>query len=42
MLFSPVLHGSYVDDALFAAAIIITLLLFIAMALNDRKREDKK
>lgn len=42
MLFSPVLHGSYLDEWLFGAAVIISLVLFIVMAFVDRKKNDDK
>lgn len=39
MLYSPLLHNTYLDDALFIGAVVLTLLLFIGMALNDRKKD---
>jgi|GEM_PF-2117560 hypothetical protein len=39
-LFNPVPHGSYLDEVLFGAAVIVTLLLFIGMAFADRKKSD--
>jgi len=39
-MYAPVLHGSYLDEWLFGAAVIITLILFIAMAFKDRKKGD--
>ena len=40
MIYAPIFHGSYLDEWLFGAAVIISLLLFIAMAFADRKKED--
>jgi len=40
MLFSPIFHGSYLDEWLFGAAVIVTLILFMAMAFADRKKSD--
>jgi len=44
MLFSPLFHGSYLDEWLFGAAVIVTLILFVAMAFADRKKnhDEKK
>ncbi len=42
MMYHPLLHGSNIDEILFAVAAILSLLLFIAMALFDKKREIDK
>ncbi len=40
MLFGPAFHESYLDEVLFGVAVIVTLLLFIAMAFADRRKSD--
>jgi hypothetical protein len=44
MLFSPTLHGfaGAWDEIIFAAAFVISILIFIALALRDRKKDDQK
>jgi hypothetical protein len=44
MLLSPNLHGTFGtwDELIFAAAFIIAILIFIALALHDRKRDPKE
>ena len=39
-MYAPIFHESYLDEALFAVAVIVTLLLFIGMAFADRKKSD--
>jgi len=40
MLFNPAPHGNYLDEVLFGAAVIVTLLLFIGMAFAGRRKGD--
>jgi hypothetical protein len=44
MLFSPALHGptGFWDEIIFVVGFIVSVLIFIGLALGDRKREPKE
>jgi hypothetical protein len=44
MLFSPAFHGTLGvwDEIIFAAGFVISVIIFIALALSDRKRGPKE
>jgi hypothetical protein len=44
MLFSPALHGTLGvwDEIIFAAGFVISVIIFIALALSDKKRNPKE
>lgn len=44
MLFSPTLHGlaGAWDEIIFALAFVISILIFIALALRDNKKDIQK
>lgn len=44
MLFSPAFHGptGFWDEIIFALGFIVSVLIFIGLALGDRKKEPKE
>lgn len=44
MLYSPALHGTLGvwDEIIFAAGFVISVIIFIALALSDRKKDGAK
>ena len=43
MIFSPALHGTLGvwDEIIFAGGFVISVIIFIALALSDKKRNSK-
>lgn len=42
LLYRPLLHGTYLDEWLFAIGFVLSIALFVFLALTDRKREGAK
>ena len=39
--YQPVLHGTYIDELIFGIGFVLSIALFIYLALADKKRENK-